>query len=165
MGTAAATFALLYPGDRAARALSDRPASRFALLFAAFEPAVYHDDFCDEVGAQLRKLRGVLVWHNPSEGGRTRSRLDAMLRRVAEQERFQQLRRRLEGECIALLTDRLAITRDRLPMLWDADFIPAEVEDPTQERQVLCEIKVSSVAPCPESANAAIIAAAHSLLA
>ena len=90
MSNTAATFALLYPGDRAARDLSDRTASRFAALFEAFElagitveAAVYHDDFRDEVEAQLMKLRGVLVWHNPIEGGRTRRRLDAMLRRVA----------------------------------------------------------------------------------
>lgn len=84
-------FALLYPGDRGTRDLSDRAASRFATLFQTFEqagiqvePAVYHDDFCDEVETQLLSLRGVLVWHNPIEGGRSRHRLDAMLQRVAE---------------------------------------------------------------------------------
>jgi hypothetical protein len=90
MGTPNSSFAILYPGDRAARDRSDGAASRFAPLFAAFEqagiavePAVYHDDFCDEVEAQLSALRGVLVWHNPIEGGRDRARLDAMLGRVA----------------------------------------------------------------------------------
>src|SRR6185436_10573893 len=84
-------WAVLYPGDRAARDRSDPTASRFAALFRAFaaagvsaEPAIYHDDFCDEVEAQLRQVRGVLVWHNPIEGGRPRHRLDAMLRRVAD---------------------------------------------------------------------------------
>jgi hypothetical protein len=83
-------LALLYPGDRAARDRSDPKQSRFAALFDAFgaagvavEPAVYHDDFCDEVEAQLLRRRGVLVWHNPIEKGRTRRILDAMLRRVA----------------------------------------------------------------------------------
>jgi hypothetical protein len=337
MSTTAATFALLYPGDRAARQLSDGAASRLAALFAAFEhagikvePAVYHDDFCDEVEAQLLRLRGVLVWHNPIEGGRTRRVLDAMLRRVAQQGvfvsahpdtilrmgtkdvlvdvrdlpfgcdthrvdsiaqlavdlprrlasgprvlkqhrghsgigvwrvaqeaadafairhaqrgsteehgpfalvlerlspyfsdgghmvdqawqprlaegmvraylvrdrvagfghqavnalypaaageaaaqpgprlysgpddvRFQRLRRRLEDDWIALLTDRLAIAKDRLPILWDADFILGEVDDPKQERYVLCEINVSSVAPYPESANMAIVEAVRAL--
>jgi hypothetical protein len=46
-------------------------------------PAVYHDDFAEEVEAQLKGARAVLVWHNPTEGGRTRQVLDAMLRRVA----------------------------------------------------------------------------------
>ena len=83
-------LALLYPGDRQARDRSDPQASRFAALFKAFhdggiaaEPAVYHDDFADEVRRQLEPLDGVLVWHNPIEGGRTRGVLDAMLGSVA----------------------------------------------------------------------------------
>jgi hypothetical protein len=88
----APSLALLYPGDRAARDKADPAASRFAALFAAFsaagvhtEAAVYHDDFADEVQAQLCRLDGVLVWHNPIEGGRRRERLDALLRDVAKQ--------------------------------------------------------------------------------
>jgi hypothetical protein len=83
-------LAILYPGDRATRDRADPRESRFVALFDAFaaagvaaEPAVYHDDFVDEVRAQLLRLRGVLVWHNPIEGGRTRAVLDAMLRDVA----------------------------------------------------------------------------------
>ncbi|CAD5371427.1 conserved hypothetical protein [Rubrivivax sp. A210] len=82
--------ALLYPGDRAARSLADPAASRFAALFEALaaagvhaEPAVYHDDFADEVAAQLRGVQAVLVWCNPIEDGRRRDRLDALLREVA----------------------------------------------------------------------------------
>lgn len=70
---------------------SDPAESRFASLFEAFAaanlpaaPAVYHDDFADEVEAQLRGVGLVLVWCNPIEGGRRRDRLDAMLRRVAD---------------------------------------------------------------------------------
>ena len=84
------TVALLYPGDRAMRDRADPAESRFAALFAAFsaagvraEPAVYHDDFADEVAEQLRRMQLVLVWCNPIEGGRRRDRLDAMLRDVA----------------------------------------------------------------------------------
>jgi hypothetical protein len=83
--------AVLYPGDRAARNSADPAASRFAALFAALaaagihaEPAVYHDDFAEEVEAQLGRAHVVLVWHNPIEGGQTRTVLDAMLRRVAD---------------------------------------------------------------------------------
>lgn len=89
---AAARVALLYPGDRAARDRADTAASRFAALFEAFaaagvaaEPAVYHDDFADEVMAQLRSVQAVLVWCNPIEQGRRRDRLDALLREVAQQ--------------------------------------------------------------------------------
>ncbi|MBE7942347.1 MULTISPECIES: Cj0069 family protein [Ramlibacter] len=85
------SVALLYPGDRAARDRSDPGESRFSQLFEAFasagipaSPAVYHDDFEGEVEAQLREVRLVLVWSNPIEGGRTRARLDAMLRRIAD---------------------------------------------------------------------------------
>jgi hypothetical protein len=83
--------ALLYPGDRAARERADPAASRFSALFDALaaagvkaEPAVYHDDFADEVTAQLRGVQAVLVWCNPIEDGRRRDRLDALLREVAQ---------------------------------------------------------------------------------
>jgi hypothetical protein len=85
-------LAILYPGGRARRDRADPRESRFAALFDAFaaagvavEPAIYHDDFVDEVRAQLLALDGVLVWHNPVEGGRTRHVLDALLREVAGQ--------------------------------------------------------------------------------
>lgn len=88
--SASSSVAILYPGDRSTRDRADPKASRFAPLFAALdadglrvEPAVYHDDFVGEVEAQLQRMRVVLVWHNPIEGGRTRQVLDAMLRRVA----------------------------------------------------------------------------------
>jgi hypothetical protein len=84
------SVALLYPGDRAARDRSDPAEGRFAALFEAFaaagipaRPAIYHDDFADEVAAQLRGVDVVQVWCNPIEGGRPRHRLDAMLREVA----------------------------------------------------------------------------------
>ncbi len=82
--------ALLYPGDRAARDRADPAESRFAALFEALaqagfaaEPAVWHDDFADEVAAQLRRVQAVLVWCNPIEGGHRRDRLDALLGEVA----------------------------------------------------------------------------------
>lgn len=88
-------IALLYPGDRATRARADPRESRFAAVFDAFaaagvaaEPAVYADDFADEVRAQLLRVQAVLVWHNPIEGGRTRALLDAMLRDVASRGTF-----------------------------------------------------------------------------
>ncbi len=86
----APSVALLYPGDRAMRDRADPAESRFAALFAAFaaagvpaEPAVWHEDFADDVAQQLRRAALVLVWCNPIEGGRRRDRLDALLRDVA----------------------------------------------------------------------------------
>ena len=85
------SVALLYPGDRAMRDRADPAESRFAPLFAAIdaagmraEPAVWHDDFADEVRQQLRQVDAVLVWCNPIEGGRRRDTLDALLRDVAD---------------------------------------------------------------------------------
>jgi hypothetical protein len=89
-GAPRARVALLYPGDRAARDRADPAESRFAALFDALavtgvsaEPAIYHDDFADEVTAQLLGVQAVLVWCNPIEDGRRRDRLDALLRDVA----------------------------------------------------------------------------------
>jgi len=83
-------LAILSPGDRQARRSATGDNSRFADLFRAFamrgihvEPAIYHDDFREEVREQLMRVDGVLVWVNPIEGGRNRSALDAMLRDVA----------------------------------------------------------------------------------
>lgn len=85
------SVALLYPGDRAARDRADPSESRFAALFEAFaaagvraETCIWHDDFADEVAAQLRRVQAVLVWCNPIEGGRRRDRLDALLREAAD---------------------------------------------------------------------------------
>ena len=82
--------ALLYLGDRATRQNATPENSRFLKVFQALsalgmhaEPAVYHDDFCDEVRLQLMPADGVLVWVNPVEGDRDRSMLDALLREVA----------------------------------------------------------------------------------
>jgi hypothetical protein len=82
--------ALLDPGDRAARDRADPTESRFLPLFEAFraagvmaEPAVYSDDFADEVHRQLQRVDAVLVWCNPIEQGRRRDDLDALLRDVA----------------------------------------------------------------------------------
>jgi hypothetical protein len=84
------SVAILYPGDRQARAQAAPENSRFLKVFQALadlgihaEPAVYHDDFCDEVRRQLLRVNGVLVWVNPLEGECDRTLLDAMLRDVA----------------------------------------------------------------------------------
>ena len=82
--------AILYPGDRQVRAESTPNNNRLALIFKAFsdlgvhaEPAVYHDDFCEEVRERLLQVDAVLVWHNPIQDGRDRSILDPMLRDIA----------------------------------------------------------------------------------
>jgi hypothetical protein len=85
-------LALLWRGDREARANATTENNRYLHVFAALaargihaEPAVYSEEMEDEVRAQLLKLDGVLVWVNPQDDGRNRHRLDAMLRDVAAQ--------------------------------------------------------------------------------
>ena len=82
--------AILYPGDRQVRQDPAPEQGRFSAVFQALaalgmevEPAVYHDDFCDEVCRQIMRADAVLVWVNPIEGERDRSVLDTMLREVA----------------------------------------------------------------------------------
>ena len=82
--------ALLWHGDREARNTATFDGNRFQGLKATLqavgveaEPAVYHDEFADEVRAQLARVDGVLVWVNPIEQGRDRTVLDALLRQVA----------------------------------------------------------------------------------
>jgi hypothetical protein len=67
-----------------------RATCRLHAMFAAFaalgvdaEPVVYSDETVDTVREQLLGLDGVLVWVNPVEQGRDRSRLDPLLREVA----------------------------------------------------------------------------------
>ena len=83
-------IAILWRGDRAARAAATPHNNRYHHIFAELqglgidaEPAVYAEDLIDEVRAQLMKVQGVLVWVNPLDDGRTREQLDALLREVA----------------------------------------------------------------------------------
>lgn len=82
--------AILYPGNHEARRSATPDNNRFSQVFRALanlgmdvKPAVYHDEFCEEVRQQLMQVDGVLVWVNPIEGGHDRSILDSMLREVA----------------------------------------------------------------------------------
>jgi hypothetical protein len=83
-------IAILWRGDRAARAAATPDNNRYRRIFAELqalgidaEPAVYAEDLTDELRAQLVKVDGVLVWVNPLDDGRTREQLDALLREVA----------------------------------------------------------------------------------
>lgn len=84
-------IALLYPGDYRTRQAATPENNRLAPIFRALtdlgitaEPAVYHDDFCEEVRRQLMGVEAVLVWMNPIQDGRDRTILDTMLREIAD---------------------------------------------------------------------------------
>jgi hypothetical protein len=85
-------IAVVWRGDQEARRSATPENNRFHRIFEALgavglhaEPAVYGDDFADEVRAQLLGADGVLVWVDPIHNGQTRTILDAMLRDVALQ--------------------------------------------------------------------------------
>ena len=56
----------------------------FAALDVAAEPVVFSDETGTAIREQLLQLDGVLVWVNPIEQGLDRSKLDPLLREVAE---------------------------------------------------------------------------------
>lgn len=84
------SVAIVYPGDREIRENATTDNNRLAQVFQALagvglhaEPAVYHDDYCEEVRRQLMKQDAVLVWMNPIQDGRDRTILDRMLHDVS----------------------------------------------------------------------------------
>jgi hypothetical protein len=84
--------AILWRGDREARNREISEKSRLFHVFEALsaldiraEKAVYSEEFEDEVRDQLLRVDGVLVWMDPIMGDRDRTRLDAMLRQVADE--------------------------------------------------------------------------------
>lgn len=75
---------------------------------------------------------------------------------------FQDLGQRLEDQWVRMLLARTALSRDRLPFLWDCDFMIASPDSKAAERYVLCEINVSSVSPFPPSAITPLVEAVRS---
>jgi hypothetical protein len=83
-------IAVLWRGDRDARTAATPQNNRYHRIFEELaargihaEPAVYDEEFLDEVHEQLLAVDGVLVWVDPLSRGKTRTALDAMLRDVA----------------------------------------------------------------------------------
>jgi hypothetical protein len=72
---------------------------------------------------------------------------------------LQPLRRQLESVWVGLLCECVGLPRERLPLLWDCDFMLGEPAADGAERHVLCEINVSSVFPFPPSAMAPLVEA------
>ena len=82
--------AILWRGDLEARQAATPANNRFHRIFEELaavgihaEPAVYDEDFADEVREQLLGADGVLVWVDPIHQGKTREALDPLLRDVA----------------------------------------------------------------------------------
>ena len=84
------TIAVLWRGDAEARRSATPQNNRFHRVFEELaaigvdaEPAVYDEEFADEVRQQLLVVDGVLVWVDPIHQGKTRAELDPLLREVA----------------------------------------------------------------------------------
>ncbi|MER9912071.1 Cj0069 family protein [Mesorhizobium sp. M0050] len=82
--------AVVWRGDREARRTATPQNNRFHRVFEELaaigvhaEPAVYDEEFAEEVRTQLLATDGVLVWVDPLHEGKTRAVLDPLLRDVA----------------------------------------------------------------------------------
>ena len=73
---------------------------------------------------------------------------------------LQSLKERLESEWVPDLRRTLGIAFDELPLLWDCDFLLGDPPLGGEDRYVLCEINVSSVAPFPDCAIEPLVTAA-----
>jgi len=69
---------------------------------------------------------------------------------------FLSLREKMETEWVPQMTQLFGLTRDVLPIIWDADFLYGPRTAAGEDTYVLCEINVSSVMPIPDEAPAAI---------
>jgi hypothetical protein len=83
-------IAIVWRGDREARSTATPENTRLKAIFAALsaegfapEPAVFAEEFADEVREQLLAAKGVLVFVDPLSNGRARDVLDPLLREVA----------------------------------------------------------------------------------
>jgi hypothetical protein len=66
---------------------------------------------------------------------------------------FQALKAQLESEWIPEMQALLAIDTDRLPALWDADFLLGPRTAAGLDTYLLCETNMSSVFPFPDEAR------------
>ncbi len=78
---------------------------------------------------------------------------------------FQPLRSKMEAEWVPKMMQLFGLTRDVLPIIWDADFLYGPRTSDGADTYVLCEINVSSVMPIPDEAPAAIARLAKQRLA
>ena len=70
----------------------------------------------------------------------------------AKQKPLPYIYQKMEKEWLPAMCRLLAIDRESLPVIWDADFLYGPKTAAGEDSYVLCEINVSSVYPFPESA-------------
>ena len=101
----------------------------------------------------------------PGEAGRPAPPPGPRLYHGPDLREFQNLKHLLETRWVEQLRERVALSREQLPLLWDCDFMFDQRGTDTGERFVLCEINVSSVSPFPPSSIAPLVAAVQARLA
>src|ERR1700726_3085959 len=89
-GRANGRVALLWRGDRAMQRAVTPGNNRLHRIFEALaqagvhaEPIVYAEEFEGEVRTRLKTFDGILVWVDPLSDGKSRAKLDPLLREVA----------------------------------------------------------------------------------
>jgi len=136
------------------------------------ELVIYNDEFVDEVREQLLGVDAALVWVNPIENGRDRTRLDAMLQGVADRGVLVSAHPRT----IQKMGTKAVLFQTR-HMSWGSDVhlyaTPAELREQLQLRltegkpRVLKQLRGHSghgiwkVSPCPYDAS--LVRARHAL--
>ena len=90
MGDKVGRVALLWRGDRAMKDAVTPANNRLHRIFDALaergvyaEPLVYSEEFEDEVFDRIPSFDGILVWVDPLSEGKTRARLDPLLREAS----------------------------------------------------------------------------------
>jgi len=78
---------------------------------------------------------------------------------------FARLRERVESEWVPQMQQILDLERQRLPVIWDADFLYGPKNASDEDTYVLCEINASSTFSFPEHAMPAVAAAALARIA
>ncbi len=69
-----------------------------------------------------------------------------------EDARFQRLRGLMDRDWVPQLLAVCGLAAERLPVLWDVDFLLGPRDAAGEDSYVLCEINVSSVSPFPDAA-------------
>jgi hypothetical protein len=77
---------------------------------------------------------------------------------------WRRLKALLERDWLPAAQRLLDIPTERLPVLWDCDFLLGPKDSGGADTYVLCEINVSSVAPYPDSATPLIVEATRAKL-
>ncbi|HEX5326633.1 MAG TPA: Cj0069 family protein, partial [Acetobacteraceae bacterium] len=119
----------------------------------------------DKVVGFGHQLIKALIPPPPSGPGSPEAQPGPRIMYPATTPQFQALRLKMETEWVPQLMKLFGLTREVLPIIWDADLLYGPRTAAGDDTYVLCEINVSSVMPIPDQAPAAIASLAKERLA